>query len=73
MERPFEFLMGARADFDESFNWYAARSSGAAIGFAAAVDQALEKERDRPWPVSSNTRPLPVLSPCEVSISSRVS
>jgi len=43
MEKPFEFLTGARADFDESFNWYAARSAGAAIGFAAAVDEALEK------------------------------
>ena len=43
MARPFEFHDGARADFDESFHWYAARSAGTAVGFAAAVDEALEK------------------------------
>jgi len=42
MAKPIEYLQGARADFDESFNWYAERSAGAAIGFASAVDDALE-------------------------------
>ena len=36
-----EFLVGARADFDESFDWYAKRSVNAALRFAGAVDAAL--------------------------------
>lgn len=48
MAKPLEFLDGARVDFDESFNWYAARSAGAAIGFAAAVDEAIEKIEANP-------------------------
>lgn len=43
MGKPIEYLDGARADFDESFDWYAKRSVGAAIGFAAAVDEAIDK------------------------------
>jgi len=42
MAKPIEYLSGARIDFDESFDWYAERSIGAAIGFASAVDDALE-------------------------------
>jgi len=41
MAKPIEYLAGARSDFDESFDWYAGRSAGAAIGFASAVDDAL--------------------------------
>ena len=41
MAKPIEYLNGARIDFDESFDWYAERSVGAAIGFASAVDDAL--------------------------------
>jgi plasmid stabilization system protein ParE len=36
-----EYLPSARRDFDESFDWYAARSTQAAIHFAEAVDAAL--------------------------------
>ena len=36
-----EYLPGARRDFDESFDWYAARSTRAAQRFVAAVDAAL--------------------------------
>ncbi len=43
MARTIEFLRGARVDFDESFDWYAQRSVGAAIGFTSAVDDAIEK------------------------------
>jgi hypothetical protein len=41
MAKPIEYLDGAHIDFDESFDWYAQRSAGAAIGFASAVDNAL--------------------------------
>jgi toxin ParE1/3/4 len=43
MAKAIDFLGGARADFDESFDWYAKRSVGAAIGFASAVDEAIDK------------------------------
>ena len=43
MAKTIEYLRGARADFDESFDWYAKRSVGAAIGFASAVDEAIDK------------------------------
>lgn len=36
-----DYLPSARRDFDESFDWYAARSIQAAAQFAAAVDAAL--------------------------------
>jgi plasmid stabilization system protein ParE len=42
MPKPVEFLEGAREDFDESFDYYRARSAGAAIGFTAAVDEAID-------------------------------
>jgi len=38
---PVEFLAGARRDFDESFDWYAERSTQAALRFSDAVDAAL--------------------------------
>lgn len=43
MAKPIEYLGGARADFDESFDWYAKRSVGAAIGFASAADEAIDR------------------------------
>jgi hypothetical protein len=42
MSKSIEYLPGARTDFDESFDWYAERDSGAALGFALSVDAALE-------------------------------
>jgi plasmid stabilization system protein ParE len=38
---PIDYLPGARRDFDESFDWYAARSTLAAIRFTNALDAAL--------------------------------
>jgi plasmid stabilization system protein ParE len=38
---PIDYLAGARRDFDESFDWYAARSTQVAQRFVAAVDAAL--------------------------------
>jgi plasmid stabilization system protein ParE len=48
MAKAIEFLPGARIDFEESFDWYAARSVGAAIGFASAVEDALNLIGDDP-------------------------
>jgi plasmid stabilization system protein ParE len=42
MARPVDFDVDARTEFDEAFNWYAQRSTAAAIGFASAVDVAIE-------------------------------
>jgi plasmid stabilization system protein ParE len=36
-----DFLRDARRDFDESFDWYAERSTQAALRFSDAVDAAL--------------------------------
>ena len=36
-----DYLPGARRDFDESFDWYAAQSVPAAARFTEAVDEAL--------------------------------
>jgi len=41
--KPVDFLPGARLDFDESFDWYAARSSVAAHRFSVAVESALSR------------------------------
>jgi plasmid stabilization system protein ParE len=38
---PVDYLPGARADFDESFDWYAERSPNAAVHFLNAVESAL--------------------------------
>ncbi len=38
---PVDYLPGARRDFDESFDWYAERSTQAAVRFANAIDAAL--------------------------------
>jgi len=43
MAKIIEFISGARADFDESFDWYAERSEAAALGFAEAVENAFDK------------------------------
>jgi plasmid stabilization system protein ParE len=42
MEQLAEFFEAARKEFDEAFDWYSKRSHGAAIGFASAVDAALD-------------------------------
>lgn len=38
-----EFLAGSRQDFDESFDWYAARSRSLAEEFSAAVDAVIAR------------------------------
>lgn len=38
-----EFSTITRSEFDEAFNWYAERSTGAAIGFASEIDAAIEQ------------------------------
>jgi len=43
MALPVEIDAAARAEFNEALDWYAARSPGAALGFASAVDAAIEK------------------------------
>ena|ERR1051326_4445420 len=43
MAKLVEYHPGARADFDESLDWYQERSEGAAIGFVLAVDHAIER------------------------------
>ncbi len=48
MVKPVEFLPGARTDFDQALDWYLERSVPAAIGFASAVDAALETIVDDP-------------------------
>ena len=42
------FLPGARRDFDESLDWYAARSPAAALHFANAVNAALANIAESP-------------------------
>ncbi len=42
MAQSIEFEVDARTEFDEAFDWYAQRSVAAAIGFASAVDVAIE-------------------------------
>jgi len=37
-----EFLSEALEEFDEAFDWYAARSHAAAIGFASALEAVLD-------------------------------
>jgi plasmid stabilization system protein ParE len=41
-------LPAARADFDESFDWYANRSSEAATRFSNAVEEAFERIAQTP-------------------------
>ena len=48
MAKTIEYLTGARGDFDESFNWYAQRSVGAAIGFASSIDEAIDRVTEDP-------------------------
>jgi plasmid stabilization system protein ParE len=40
---PIELLAGAHKDFDESFDWYAARSMGTALRFTDVVNAALDE------------------------------
>src|SRR5437879_3078356 len=46
--KPVDYLPGARRDFDESFDWYAERSTVAAERFSNAVDAALNRIAIRP-------------------------
>jgi plasmid stabilization system protein ParE len=48
-----DFLSGARLDFDESFDWYAVRSTQAAVRFAASVDVALAEIAANPHQFAS--------------------
>jgi plasmid stabilization system protein ParE len=48
-----DYLPGARRDFDESFDWYAARSTRTAQRFVAAVDAALTTLADDPMRFAS--------------------
>jgi plasmid stabilization system protein ParE len=43
-----EYHPGARRDFDESFDWYLARSVHTAVRFSAAIDATLEMMVARP-------------------------
>jgi plasmid stabilization system protein ParE len=45
---PVDLLPGARVDFDESFDWYAARSRLAAERFTIAVNDALKTIAENP-------------------------
>jgi len=48
MARSVEFDEASQAEFIEAFDWYAKRSHGAAIGFASAVDVAIERIAENP-------------------------
>ncbi len=50
---PIDYLPGARRDFDEFFDWYAARSTRAALRFVAAVDAALTSLANDPMRFAS--------------------
>ena len=55
--KPVDYLPGARRDYDESFDWYAERSSIAAERFSNAVDAALERIATNPeWFAFIDTR-----------------
>jgi toxin ParE1/3/4 len=43
MAKPVEYHEDARLDFDESVDYYRQRSTGAALGFTAAVDEAIDQ------------------------------
>jgi toxin ParE1/3/4 len=43
-----DFNEAACEEFDHAFEWYAERSHGAAIGFAAAVDEAIDRVLENP-------------------------
>lgn len=46
--KAIEFHPGAQADYDESLDWYAARSALAARTFADAVDKSLRRIQRNP-------------------------
>jgi plasmid stabilization system protein ParE len=48
MAATLDFSTAARAEFDEAFNWYAERSTSAAIGFALEIDVAIESIKENP-------------------------
>jgi plasmid stabilization system protein ParE len=50
---PIDYLPGARRDFDESFDWYADRSTQAAVRFAAAMEAALARVSSDPTQFAS--------------------
>ena len=41
--KPVDYLLGARRDYDESFDWYAERSAVAAERFSNAIDAGLKR------------------------------
>jgi plasmid stabilization system protein ParE len=43
MAKAVEYHPGARTDHDQPFDWYAERSDRAALGFLAAVDEAIDR------------------------------
>lgn len=46
--KAIEFHPGARADYDESLDWYATRAASAARKFAEAVDKSLRHIQRNP-------------------------
>jgi plasmid stabilization system protein ParE len=45
---PIDFLPGSKEDFDQSFNWYASKSSGVAERFTNAINDALAEIANDP-------------------------
>ncbi len=45
---PIDYLLGARRDFDGSFDWYAGRSHQAALRFTDSLDAALMQVTENP-------------------------
>lgn len=50
--RPHRFHPAALADYQAAAVWYAERSAAAAVGFTAAIDDAIDGARELPeaWP-----------------------
>ena len=60
---PIDYLPGARRDFDESFDWFAARSPVVALWFVGAAERALTDiagDPERFAPVDEVHRQCPV-------------
>jgi plasmid stabilization system protein ParE len=72
MAKTIEYVSDARVDFDESFDWYAKHSVGAAIGFASAVDEAIDKILANPSQFFYIWR-MPLLRAQPISISHSIS
>ncbi|RPI75488.1 MAG: type II toxin-antitoxin system RelE/ParE family toxin [Planctomycetaceae bacterium] len=48
MNRPIDFDVEARAEFEAASNWYAKQSPRAAVGFVAAVEHILQAIAEDP-------------------------